>query len=164
MAPRQPESPYLTDPFSRKSSAIDYFSIRGIGFDELEDDIDLFEKKWDDEAAKILAEAARRLRKAAQPRSPYLYGVLRGAHFDTLIEDSSFWNDQAGLVAIDPSVWHPILGGQPNIYGAEIHAGLKGPPRPWFAWTIEQEGASIIEESGGDLIGVYSKYINRVMF
>lgn len=140
-----------------------WWEIQAEGFRQLVDDINSLEDNWNKESARVLAKAARELRRAAQPRSPYLYGVLRAAHFDTLLQDSSFWEGQAGLVAIDPQAVHHILGGRPNIYGAEIHAGLRGEHRPWFAQTLERQGQSIIEESGDELTGIYSKYLDRVM-
>lgn len=140
-----------------------WYEIQAMGFRQLKSDLDALERSWDRESAKVLAEIAKKLRKAAQTRSPYLYGVLREAHFDTLIKDSSFWGGQAGLVAIDPQATHHILGGRPNIYGAEIHAGIRGDHRPWFAWTLEQQGPSIIEKGGNELLGIFSSYIDQTM-
>lgn len=141
-----------------------WWEIQALGFKQLERDLGTLERKWDKESEKILASTARKVRIAAQPRSPYLYGVLRGAHFDTLLKDSSFWGGQAGLVAIDPNVEHHILGGRPNVYGAEIHAGSRGAHRPWFAWTLEQDVPSILEETGNELKGIYSEYLDKTMF
>jgi len=135
-----------------------------MGFKQLERDLGRLEKSWDRESAIVLKNTAKKIRIAAQVRSPYLYGVLRQAHFDTLIQDASFWGGRAGLVAIDPAAEHHILGGRPNIYGAEIHAGLRGPHRPWFAWTLEQDVPSILDEGGNEMKGIYAEYINQTMF
>lgn len=141
-----------------------WYEIQALGFKQLVRDIDKLEANWDKKSAKELTKIAKNLRMAAQPRSPYLYGVLRGAHFDTLLKDSSFWGGQAGLVAIDPEVTHYVLGGRPNVYGAEIHAGSRGAHRPWFAWTLEQQGPSIIEEGGNEFKGIYAEYLDKTMF
>jgi len=140
-----------------------WWEIQAMGFKQLERDLGNLIRKWDKESEKILGETATKVRKAAQPRSPYLYGVLRSAHFDTLLRDSTFWGGRAGLVAIDPQAEHHILGGRPNIYGAEIHAGLRGARRPWFADTIAQDVPSILEETGNELKGVYAEYLNQTL-
>lgn len=140
-----------------------YITLRPEGFRELVRDINSLEANWDKESEQKLRDIAKKLRTAAQPRSPYLYGVLRGAHFDTLLKSPTFWGGKAGLVAINPGTEHHILGGRPNIYGAEIHAGLRGAHRPWFAQTIEQDAPSIMEEGADELAGVYAEYLNRTM-
>ncbi len=141
-----------------------WWEIQAMGFKQLEADLNRLEKNWDRQSGRELRKIARNLRKAAQPRSPYLYGVLKAAHFDTLLKDSSFWGGQAGLVAIDPEVVHHVLGGRPNVYGAEIHAGSRGAHRPWFVWTLEQQGPSIIEAGGNEMLGIYSEYLDKSMF
>jgi hypothetical protein len=141
-----------------------WWEIKAWGIDELINDINNLELNWDRESEKILLTIARQIRKAAQPRSPYLYGVLREAHFESLIHDASFWGGRASIVAIDPTVEHPILGGRPNIYGAEIHAGLRGEHRPWFVWTLEQDVPSILEDGGNEMKGIYAEYLNQTMF
>jgi hypothetical protein len=149
------------DPF--RGGGGGWVRITYTGFDELLRSIKMLEANWKRESEHILRDIARRLRVAAQPRSPYLYGVLRGAHFDTLLKNSTFWGGMAGLVAINPGREHPILGGRPNIYGAEIHAGLRGAHRPWFAQTVEQDAPSIMEEGGDELVGIYAEYLNQTM-
>ena len=140
-----------------------WWEIQSMGFKQLARDISALERNWEKESEKVLRDTARKIRKAAQPRSPYLYGVLREAHFDTLLKDASFWGGRAGLVAIDPSAEHHILGGRPNIYGAEIHAGLRGEHRPWFVWTLEQDVPSILEDGGNEMRGIYAEYLNQTM-
>ena len=137
--------------------------ITSSGFDELVRDINNLERNWKKESEQKLRDIAKNIRIAAEPRSPYLYGVLRGAHFDTLLKDASFWGGQAGLVAINPGAKHHILGGRPNVYGAEIHAGLRGHRRPWFAETVAQDVPSIMEEGGDELKGIYAEYLNKTM-
>lgn len=155
--------PLLSAEENARRGKNNFVSMQGVGFRELERDLANLEKNWDKESEKELRTIAKKLRLAAQPRSPYLYGVLKAAHFDTYLRDSSFWGGGAGLVAIDPHAEHHVLGGRPNVYGAEIHAGLRGEHRPWFAWTLEQQGPSIMEEGGNELLGIYSEYINQTM-
>ena len=130
---------------------IPLFIIHTRGFDKLVFDIGELESNFDKDSKEVLRKGSKLFREATQERSPYLYGILRGAHFDDLIEG----DDPMGLVAIDPSVWHPILGGYPNEYGARIH----GEGRPWFAWTIDQEGDRIMGNIGSELAGIYPSYL-----
>ena len=122
------------------------------GFDKLIRDVESLEANWDQDSKGVLAKAARMFRVSAQERSPYLYGILRGAHFDEVNESA---DGPYGLVSIS-AAHHPILGGYADEYGPRIHAE----DRPWFAWTIEQESSRIMGEVGSEMLGVYGKHLS----
>lgn len=125
--------------------------IYEMGFDKLISDINNLESKWDEESKKVLAKAAELFREAARERSPYLYGILRGAHFSDVEETT---DGPVGLVAISDA-WHPIMGGYASDYGPRIHSE----DRPWFAWTVEQESSRIMSEVGADMKSIYAEHL-----
>ena len=123
--------------------------IYQMGMDKLIRDVENLEANWDKESRGVLAEGAKLFKEAAQERSPYLYGVLRGAHFS---ETGDSAEGQYGLVSISDA-WHHVLGGYASDYGPKIHAD----DRPWFGWTIEQEGSRIMAEIGAEIADIYGK-------
>lgn len=100
------------------------------------------------DSGKAVSAMVSELRREAMPRSPYLYGVLRNAHYSETRYVSGHW---VGVVTIDPSVVHHILGGRPANYGARIH----GEDRPWFEWTVVQEADRIIDKHSGEIVSAY---------
>lgn len=109
-----------------------------------------FETEWLRESREVIQSIVEQLAQEAQYRSPYLYGILQGAHLaDSFIEGDS----PTGVVHIDPDVTHPILGGRPVDYGARIH----GEDRPWFGWTVEETADDIIRDHEAELTNVYAE-------
>lgn len=84
------------------------------------------------------AKQVERLLLAAQAISPYLYGVLQGAHRGTVTPEP---DGATGRLFIDPSVVHPVLGGRPVVYGTEIH----NEDRPWMQTAFAQLEDSIAQ-------------------
>lgn len=124
-------------------------SLEEVGFDELIISLETFDDKYDSKAGQVIPGITRELRQGAQSRSPYLYGILHGAHRDfSYLDDDGF----TGVVHIDPEVWHPVLGGRPVEYGHRIHTQ---DGRPWFGWTVDEEADAIINKYGAELAGVY---------
>lgn len=114
--------------------------------------------KYIEESGRVVDEKleliTRDVRIAAQDRSPYLYGVLHGAHRDEFVGDIGRWGN-FGRVFIDPSITHPIMGGRPYEYGQRLHIG----GRPWFLWTVEQDAPGIIERHGGE---IFSQFFQNI--
>lgn len=129
------------------------FKIITAGFDQFIRKTYQIDRDWAKESLEILADITEEVREAAQERSPYLYGILHDAHRDTV--DADLDGDLWGIVHIATDVWHPILGGQPHLYGARIH----GEDRPWFGWTADEAAPEIIERHAGRLVDVYAHHI-----
>ena len=108
------------------------------------------ERAYKIDSAKAITAIVRELRDQTMPRSPYLFGVLRSAHFSETRDVAGHWK---GVVSIDPQVVHHILGGRPAEYGARLHQ--EG--RPWFEWTVIQEADRIVEKHAGTLVSAYSQ-------
>ena len=108
------------------------------------------ERTYKIDSAKAISAIARDLNQEAMPRSPYLYGVLREAHFSETRAAGENW---LGVVTIDTRVIHHILGGKPAEYGARIHE--EG--RPWFEMTVRQEADRIVEKHAGKLVNAYQQ-------
>lgn len=127
------------------------------GLAQLQQDIIEFEAEYREEANKVLYRIAQRLSQHAQRRSPYLYGILHGAHRAELQND-------AGVVFIDPNVWHPYLGGHPAVYGAEIHAGVRpnARPNPWFETTVQQDADRIVREEGSEILFATQRHFDQL--
>jgi hypothetical protein len=121
-------------------------TITAVDFEKIINDIATLESNWNADSKKVLAEGGSLFSKATAKRSPYLYGVLRGAHYSRMAEDD-------GPIAIITVAHtpHHILGGYADDYGPRIHR--EG--RPWFSWAIEQEGARIMEKIGASYARVF---------
>jgi len=94
-----------------------------------------------------LAYAAGELSIEASEVAPFLYGVLSSAHRGEV-------KGKMARVFIDPSVVHPVLGGKPAQYGAELHES----GRPWFQWTLERHGERVTKEAGNQITAVLGGY------
>lgn len=141
-------SSYPQSPLSQQQ--IFNMHVRGIG--ALERDLN----KYIEDSGKIVGETIKAITKdiriAAQERSPYLFGVLHGAHRDEYIGNIGRFGN-FGRVYIDPEVVHPVLGGHPYDYGAKIHNF----DRPWFLWTATEDAPDIIEKHGAELVGRFDQ-------
>jgi len=131
------------------------FSIEYQGFRELTRRLNALDREFNEEMRRTMPLITRDFRVEAQKRSPYLYGVLKNAHRDA----AKFGNDGIeGGIYLDPMAsYHPILGGYPYEYGKELHdegTDHVG-PRPWFAWTIEDMGDSILSRYEGRIADVF---------
>ena len=102
------------------------------------------------DSAKAITAMVRELKEQAMPKSPYLFGVLRGAHISETRDVAGHWK---GVVTIDTQVVHHILGGRPAEYGAKLHQ--EG--RPWFEWTVITQADRIIEKHAGTIVSAYSQ-------
>jgi hypothetical protein len=89
---------------------------------------------------RVGATATLALSDAASDQAPYLTGSLSSAH-------RGEWEDDHGLVYVDPGVINPIMGGKPSIYGVEVHGR-----KPWLDWTIEQDAPEIMDRAMQDLM------------
>lgn len=132
-----------------RGRATPLITIQAVGFDKIINDIAELERNWARESRDVLGEGAKLFKEAAQKRSPYLYGVLRGAHFDEVTKELE---DPVGIVSI-LHTRHHVLGGYADDYGPRIHR--EG--RPWFGWTIEQEGSRILGKIGASYARVYEE-------
>lgn len=129
--------------------------IQEEGFDEFIAAGLMFDSAYESRVAMVIPGITRELREQAQERSPWLYGILSGAHLN---ETFGQGDEMEGVVHIDPTVWHPVLGGRPVDYGHRIHT-QEG--RPWFVWTIAEEADRIIQKYGAELIDVVGDVFNR---
>lgn len=130
-------------------------------FAELSRELNALDREYNAELRKLMPLIARDFRVEAQRRSPYLYGVLKNAH-----RDAAKYGDDGmeGAVYLDPAVTHPILGGMPYDYGKEIHdeGTMWAGPRPWFAWTIEDVGDSIMSRYDSRIGDVFMAKGNKI--
>jgi hypothetical protein len=131
------------------------FSIEVQGLNELRRELNFMDRNFNAEMRKTMPKIAHDFRVEAQKRSPYLYGVLKNAH-----RDAAKYGDDGmeGAVYLDPNVGpHPILGGYPYDYGKKLHdeGGDWIGPRPWFGWTVEDMGDSILSRYEGRIMDVF---------
>ncbi|MCK5611837.1 hypothetical protein KAR91_58750, partial [Candidatus Pacearchaeota archaeon] len=131
-------------------NAMPLVTITAVDFEKIINDIATFESNWNADSKKVLAEGGSLFSKAAQKRSPYLYGVLRGAHYSRMADGDD--GDPIAIVTIAHTPHH-VLGGYADDYGPRIHR--EG--RPWFGHTIEQEGAQIMDKIGASMVRVFNK-------
>lgn len=131
-------------------SDLTFIQIQLQAVDKLLRDIDDQEREWRNDSRKHLGDIAREFRQQAQLRSPYLFGILQGSHFDEVIEIEG---EPAGLVSLK-RVEHPYIGGFTDEYGPRIH-NYDNPPRPWFSWTVEQEAQGIISKYSSEIASSY---------
>lgn len=120
------------------------------GFSELNVILSGFQKEQDKAAAEIIKKITQEMLRETQKRSPYLYGILRGAH---LMQMEKQGGSERGIIGIHPATTHPILGGRPSVYGLRIH---NEDGRPWFLWTIQDHAERILQEYGSSLGEMYT--------
>lgn len=152
-SPGRAKSDYgFNDYWQKSKPAAVQFYIDDSTLQALDDRLKSFdiERAYKIDSAKAITAMVRDLREAAMPRSPYLYGVLRSAHFSETRDVAGSWK---GVVSIDPQVIHHTLGGRPAEYGARLHQ--EG--RPWFEWTVQLSADRIIDKHAGTLISAYSQ-------
>lgn len=134
------------------------FTVTSDGFKELEAVLRQFDNEYNEAAKDIITKITQEGLKVVKPRSPYLYGILRGAH---LAQFGGSGANFEGVIGIHPATVHPILGGRPSVYGLRLHnAG-----RPWFAQSFWQDLPAIVKEYGAGLGELYlniskAKYIH----
>jgi hypothetical protein len=66
--------------------------------------------------------------------APYLTGTLASAHRGTAEENE-------GLLFVDDGVINPVFGGNPAVYGEDVHLR-----KPWWRNTIEGEADQVLAE------------------
>ena len=109
-----------------------------------------FEKEQKVAVPRVIEKITITLKPLVQRRSPYLYGILRGAHIATT---EGRGHDATGVIGIHPATTHPVLGGRPATYGLRIH-NEEG--RPWFEQTVEADAERVVMKYGASLGEMYT--------